>query len=153
MTDGLSDQRSRKRLDERRTRDVVRALLHVWGEADEPGLRRLLTPRATLVVDSDGRGTALIRSRARRASVAAALTRIAGDWSSASWGEVGVNGQPGLALQEDGQVIAVISIGLRGGRIEHVWITEDPRKLTHWNAAGPEASSQPSPPAGHTHGR
>jgi hypothetical protein len=61
------------------------------------------------------------------------MRRFAAGLPGAELEEVRVNGRPGFAFRDRGRVVAVISIGLRGRRISHIWMTVNPSKLTRWN--------------------
>jgi len=43
-----------------------------------------------------------------------------------------VNGQPGLAAQQDGVIVTVFAFDIAGDRIRHIWAVRNPGKLRPW---------------------
>jgi RNA polymerase sigma-70 factor (ECF subfamily) len=116
-----------------RQAEIVGEFRKAWATKDIDTIVGLLDPDATAVADGGGR-------------VRAALTPIEGAEQIAryyvdliamapvdvSLVECTVNGQPGLALRQDGVAATVFAFDFDGGRIKHIWAVRNPDKLRHW---------------------
>ena len=43
-----------------------------------------------------------------------------------------VNGQPGLVVQQDGEIVTVFAFDVAGDRIRRIWAVRNPEKLRPW---------------------
>jgi hypothetical protein len=78
---------------------------------DLPALRQLLATDATVVIDGGG-------THAARCPGVLSVEQV--------------NGRPGIAVRRADDVVAVISLSVRGARITAVWIVVNPDKLRRW---------------------
>jgi RNA polymerase sigma factor (sigma-70 family) len=112
---------------------IVREFRQAWEARDIGALIALLDPDATAAADGGGfvagaslhpvEGAELIaRGGIDLLSRAPGLTFV----------ERTVNGQPGLAVQEDGTTVGVLAFDISGGRIKHIWAILNPGKLRPW---------------------
>ncbi|WP_222722399.1 hypothetical protein [Actinomadura alba] len=46
-----------------------------------------------------------------------------------------VNGQPGLAAQQDGATVVVMAFDVAGDKIKHIWAILNPDKLRPWTTS------------------
>ncbi len=101
---------------------------------DARGLAALLHPDVIALVDSGGDliapTVALHGADEVIPEAFAALSLRSGSVVS----EQRVNGAPALVVRRAGRVTAIVSLGIRRGRVGQVWITRSPQKLQRWNA-------------------
>ena len=116
-----------------RQASIVRDFKHAWETADISALIGLLDPG--VVVTADGGGLAPAAPRPVEGGERAA--RFLADLARAAPGNVRlvertVNGQPGLAAQQDGVIVAVYAFEIAGDHISHMWAVLNPGKLRPW---------------------
>lgn len=110
---------------------VVTRLVAALNTGDLDGLLAVLAPDVVAVADGGGR----VRGAARRPIVGAErLARyLVGGMAKAQGGLVAavawVNGEPGLRMELDGHLVAVVGFTVAGGRVTHVWSIANPDKL------------------------
>jgi RNA polymerase sigma factor (sigma-70 family) len=117
---------------------VVKAFKAAWEAKDITALIGLLDPDATATADGGGLAVTFPHpiegaERIARAWIEIA-NRAAGD---VTFLECTVNGQPGLAAQQDGTTVTVFAFGVTGDRITRIWVTRNPEKLRRWPAGTP----------------
>lgn len=110
---------------------VVTRLVAALNTGDLDGLLAVLAPDVVAVADGGGR----VRGAARRPIVGAerlarylvgGMAKAQGDLVAAvAW----VNGEPGLRMELDGHLVAVVGFTVAGGRVTHVWSIANPDKL------------------------
>ena len=131
--------RARRRIAERRPRfDVspeeharlLSEFMHATAAGDVDGLVSLLAHDAVLVADGGGVVTASrnpITGADRVARWMVGVAKKAG-WA-VSFGMETVNGLPGVVIRSHGVVYGVMSMDLRDGKIQNVYIQVNPEKL------------------------
>lgn len=112
---------SRSRRD-RRHDALVSALRTAVAGGDAGAATALLAPGVLCVVDDGDARPAVTGAGAAASTLISTLGAPA---------LVSVNGRAGLLGGVDG-ARAVASVSVRRGRIDRVWITTDPRRLTQW---------------------
>ncbi|MFS0701373.1 RNA polymerase sigma-70 factor [Cellulomonas sp. 179-A 4D5 NHS] len=110
---------------------AVTCLVAALNTGDLDGLLAVLAPDVVAVADGGGR----VRGAARRPIVGAerlarylvgGMAKAQGDLVAAvAW----VNGEPGLRMELDGHLVAVVGFTVAGGRVTHVWSIANPDKL------------------------
>jgi RNA polymerase sigma factor (sigma-70 family) len=112
---------------------IVRDFKRAWEAKDVDALIALLDPGATAATDGGG---AVAGAALHPVEGAALIARGGIDLLTRSPGlrflERTVNGQPGLAVQEDGTTVGVLAFDIAGGRIKHIWAILNPEKLRPW---------------------
>jgi RNA polymerase sigma factor (sigma-70 family) len=116
-----------------RQADIVRAFKAAWATKDIGSLVALLDPDATAVADGGGFVTAKLDPIEGAESIARHYLDIASRTpDDVTLGECTVNGQPGLALWQDGVALTVFAFGFDGDRIKNIYAVRNPEKLRHW---------------------
>ncbi|MES1945116.1 RNA polymerase sigma-70 factor [Salinisphaera sp. PC39] len=101
-----------------------------YRDGDMDGLLAVLAPDSTLVADSGGKVPAARRPIHSAERVARFLTRIRPiSFRRAQAEFVTLNGEPGLALFENGRARSAIAIEIEAGRIRGIFIQRNPDKL------------------------
>jgi RNA polymerase sigma-70 factor (ECF subfamily) len=111
--------------------DVVNRLIVALNEGDLQGLMDVLAPDVVSVADGGGK----VRGAARRPVVGGeklaryligGMAKVEGALVAApTW----VNGQPGIRMELDGQLVGVVSLVVEQGRITQVYSIANPDKL------------------------
>ncbi|GIF75432.1 RNA polymerase sigma factor SigJ [Asanoa siamensis] len=112
---------------------VVRDFKRAWEARDIKALVGLLDPDTTAVADGGGLVAAAphpIVGAEEIATYFVNLANLAGDLTLV---ERTVNGQPGIVVQRDGVLGAVIAFEVVGDRITHLWAVRNPEKLRPWH--------------------
>lgn len=109
---------------------VVRAVRVACERPDAPAAAALLAPGAVAWVDSGGDVPAELLPVDDPERIAQLLlSALAG----AALAEHQVNGLCALVGRRDGRVTAIVSLDVRAGAVNRVWITLSPLKLRRWN--------------------
>jgi RNA polymerase sigma-70 factor (ECF subfamily) len=111
---------------------LVHAFRTACERADGAALAALLHRDAAAVVDDGG----ITPGLSRGAKGAAAVVRLVLDSVGAPGlvaAEQPVNGQTGIVFRRDGEVVAIVCVGIRSGRVGNVWIVLGALKLQAWN--------------------
>lgn len=108
-------------------RAVTAAFLSACRRGDFDALVGLLDPDIRLV--SDGSGLASAARRPIDGAVARFLLGLARRNEGIEVVSCELNGEPGLVLVADGEPISTLQLGLRDGRIGHIWSMRNPEKL------------------------
>lgn len=105
-------------------------------DADANALAALLA--ADVVALTDGGGDVLAATTAVRGpdAVAAEAIALLSRRAGVEVAEQSVNAAPALIARRGGRVAAIVSLGVRDGRVTQVWITRSPQKLQRWNRPG-----------------
>jgi RNA polymerase sigma-70 factor (ECF subfamily) len=112
---------------------IVRDVKQAWEAKDIDALISLLDPDATTIADGGGLASAALRPIEGGEQIARYLVDIARRApNNATIMERTVNGQPGLAAQQDGITVAVVAFHIAGDRIKHIWAVRNPEKLRPW---------------------
>ncbi|MGV9384019.1 RNA polymerase sigma factor SigJ [Nonomuraea sp. NPDC003707] len=119
---------------EARQADVVRDFKQAWEAKDIRALVDLLDPDATAIADGGGLVTAMLEPVEGAERIARYLVEVAGLAPDLVFLERTVNGQPGLAAQQDGETVVVMAFDVAGERIKHLWAVRNPNKLRPWTA-------------------
>ncbi|MEK8225174.1 nuclear transport factor 2 family protein [Oerskovia sp. M15] len=111
--------------------EVVERLVAALNSGDLQGLMDVLAPDVVSVADGGGK----VRGAARRPVVGAerlarylvgGMAKVEGVLLAvATW----VNGQPGIRMELDGQLVGVTSVTVADGRVTHVYTIANPDKL------------------------
>lgn len=114
-------------------------------DGDVDALLRQLDPDVVAVVDGGGRVSAALEPVRGAAAVAHLLLDVYRRQPDLAFSAATVNARPGLVARDGaGTTLAVLSLGLAGGRINHLWVVRNPEKLAGW---GPDLAARPSPSA------
>ncbi|WP_433435562.1 RNA polymerase sigma factor SigJ [Nonomuraea sp. CA-141351] len=112
---------------------IVTAFKSAWESGDLTALVGLLDPDATAITDGGGLVSAALDPIEGAERIARFLLGVHRRQPDLTIHTTTVNGQPGLvARDEAGQPLAVVSVGLADGLIEHVWAMRNPAKLSAW---------------------
>ena len=112
---------------------LVRDFKAAWEAKDIGALISLLDPGATMTADGGGLATAALRPVEGGQQIARYLVDLAGRAASnVTILERTVNGQPGLAAQQDGLTVTVMAFNVTGDKITHIWAVRNPGKLRPW---------------------
>jgi RNA polymerase sigma factor (sigma-70 family) len=115
---------------------IVRAFKQAWEAKDIHALIGLLDPDASAIADGGGLvSVAEFRPIQGGEQIARVAVDIAGRAPNLTILERTVNGQPGLVLQQDGAIFAVMAFDVAGDRIKHIWAVLNPEKLRPWMTA------------------
>ncbi|HUP99570.1 MAG TPA: RNA polymerase sigma factor SigJ [Aeromicrobium sp.] len=114
---------------------IIREFKQAWEAKDIDALIGLLDPDATVIADSGGLASAVLRPVQGAEQIARSLVNFAGRLSELTFLERTVNGQPGLVAQRDGVTVTVYAFEVAGDRIKHVWGVRNPGKLRPWSAS------------------
>ncbi|MDX3070842.1 sigma factor [Streptomyces sp. NPDC088354] len=133
--------RARRWLRARRSRpgilvrhDALARAVHAACAAEDLGrLRSLLSPDATAVFDGGGKVRAMMRPVRGSEQVARSLLVLLARRPHTTLRAQSVNGRTGLVVRYDRQVAAIISLGVTGDRVGHLWVVLNPDKLRLWN--------------------
>jgi len=104
---------------------VVLALRDAFERSDARAVSVLLAPGSTVVVDSGSEPSA---GRGSGETASALIAAVGGEVTVCS-----VNGQQGLLARRGGQVVAIVNLRIRRGRVRAAWVTTNPQKLKPWN--------------------
>ncbi|MFI6818330.1 RNA polymerase sigma factor SigJ [Nonomuraea sp. NPDC050328] len=111
---------------------VVGDFKRAWETMDIEALVGLLDPAATVVADSGGLASAVLRPIRGAENIARSLTALSGRLRDLTFLESTVNGRPGLIAQEAGVTVSVYAFEVSGDRITHIWSIRNPGKLRAW---------------------
>ena len=111
---------------------IVRDFKAAWEARDIGALIGLLDPGATAIADSGGLVSAVLQLLKGGEQIARASADFAGRAPGLTILERTVNGQPGLAAQQNGITMVVMAFDFTGDRIKHIWVILNPEKLRPW---------------------
>ncbi|TDW14875.1 RNA polymerase sigma factor SigJ [Kribbella kalugense] len=111
---------------------IIREFKQAWEAKDIAALMSLLDPDATVIADSGGLTSALLRPIAGAERIARSLINFGGKLRDLTILERTVNGQPGLVAQRGGVTVTVYAFEVSGDRIKHIWGIRNPGKLRPW---------------------
>jgi len=114
--------------------EVVRGFKEAWQTQDIEALVRLLDPDATATSDGGGLVTALLRPVEGAEEIARFFTGLVARGPALVLAERTVNGQPGLVVQLDDTVQAVLAFDIAEDRVRRIWAVRNPEKLRPWTA-------------------
>jgi RNA polymerase sigma-70 factor (ECF subfamily) len=115
---------------------VVIDFKRAWEANDVGALVGLLDHNVTLTGDGGGRVRAALRPYEGAEEVARFLAAIMSNApSNGRLVERTVNGQPGLAGELDGEIIAVYAFEIISDKVAHIWSILNPEKLQLWRTA------------------
>ncbi len=115
--------------------DVVRRFAQAWAAQDIDALIGLLDPAATSTADGGGVVTAALQPLHGGEPIARYLVELAGRIPNLTLVERTVNGQPGLVLQRDDVIEAVLAFDVANNLITRIWAVRNPDKLRSWSPA------------------
>ena len=119
--------------------EIIRSFKQAWEAKDIEALIALLDPDAVAVADGGGIVSAELRpveggERIARYYLALAERRDTEPLAGLAMVEHTVNGRPGLVIELDGTVAAVMAFAIADDRITNIWAVRNPDKLRHWTA-------------------
>lgn len=115
-----------------RRADIVRDFKLAWEAKDINALIGLLDPDATAIADGGGLASAEFAPIHGSERIAALLIDVAEKVPDCVRIERTVNGQPGLAVEQDGVTVTVMAFDIVNGQITNIWSVRNPEKLRHW---------------------
>lgn len=115
--------------------DLVRGVKRAWETQNIDALIALLDPDATATADGGGLVSAMLHPVRGSAAIAHYLVDLASKAPALTLLERTVNGQPGLVLEHEGTIAAVMAFEVAGDRIKHIWAVRNPEKLRPWSTA------------------
>jgi RNA polymerase sigma-70 factor (ECF subfamily) len=136
--ENVSSERRVFRTSREEHRRLLLAFVQASGSGQMGRMLELLADDAVMVIDTGPEGRRVGRIRnvgrpvvgARRiAAFLAAVARERPDFGSVT--ECSLNGQPAIVRLKDGRPVAAILISVAEGRIRHVFVQADERRLTH----------------------
>jgi RNA polymerase sigma factor (sigma-70 family) len=113
---------------------IIRDLKQAWEARDIGAMIGMLDPDVTAIADGGGVVSAVLEPIEGAEHVALAGIDLLRRTPGLTLLERTVNGQPGLALQQDGSTVAVLAFDIAGGRITHIWAISNPEKLRPWTS-------------------
>ncbi|MEV0717551.1 RNA polymerase sigma factor SigJ [Asanoa sp. NPDC050611] len=113
---------------------VVRDFKQAWEARDIRALVGLLDPETTAVADGGGLVSAAPHPIVGAEEIARYFVDLALRAPDLELVERTVNGQPGLVVQQQGVLGAVIAFEVAGDRITHLWAVRNPEKLRPWQS-------------------
>ncbi|MGX7758292.1 RNA polymerase sigma-70 factor [Streptomyces angustmyceticus] len=132
----VEEGRPRFEVDQERQRELTERFLAAAAGNDLAGLLSLLAADARLVGDSGGKAKAprrIIESADKVARFLIGVTRSVPP--GMEFGLLELNGQIALLARQDGVPDTVLQFGVRGGRIQTVYVVRNPEKLASLAAA------------------
>lgn len=111
---------------------VVRDFKAAWEARDINALIGLLDPDASAIADGGGLANAEIDPIHGSEQIARLLIDVADRVPDFIRVERLVNGQPGLAVEQNGVTVTVMAFDIANGRITNIWSVRNPEKLRHW---------------------
>jgi RNA polymerase sigma-70 factor (ECF subfamily) len=113
---------------------VVRNFKEAWQAKDIAALVRLLDPNAVATSDGGGVVTALPVPLHGGEPIARFLAGLVTGAPELTLLERTVNGRPGLVVQVDDTVEAVLALDVEDDRVTRIWAVRNPEKLRPWTA-------------------
>jgi RNA polymerase sigma factor (sigma-70 family) len=111
---------------------IVGDLKRAWEAGDIDAMIGMLDPDVTAIADGGGIVSAVLYPIEGAEYVARAGVDLLRRQPGLTLAERTVNGQPGLAVQQDGSTTAVLAFDIAGGRVKHIWAISNPEKLRPW---------------------
>lgn len=120
-----------------RSAEIVRRFRDAWAAKDIEALIALLDPDAVAVGDGGGIVSAELHPVEGGERIARYYADLAARIESEplpglAMVERTVNGRPGLVVELDGVVAAVMAFDIADDRIHNIWAVRNPAKLRHW---------------------
>ena len=113
---------------------VVRDFKEAWQAKDIGALVQLLDPNAVVTSDGGGLVTALPVPLHGGEPIARFLAGLLTGAPGLALVERTVNGRPGLVVQVDDTVQAVLALDVEDDRVTRIWAVRNPEKLRPWTA-------------------
>ncbi|MET9455295.1 RNA polymerase sigma factor SigJ [Streptomyces canus] len=113
---------------------VVRDFKEAWQAKDIGALVQLLDPNAVATSDGGGLVTALPVPLHGGEPIARFLAGLVTGAPGLALVERTVNGRPGLVVQVDDTVQAVLALDVEDDRVTRIWAVRNPEKLRPWTA-------------------
>lgn len=130
-------EQRREAVPDRQHEAAVVAFRRAWESGDIPRLMAVLDPDATLVTDGGGVVHALPAPLTGAEAVAGFLAETVRRLPDLRLTVTLVNGEPGIVVEHDGDLLAVATFEVVAGKIGHVWAMRNPEKLTAWRTESP----------------
>jgi RNA polymerase sigma-70 factor (ECF subfamily) len=111
---------------------AVAAFQRAFQTGDVTTLMAVLDPDATVIADGGGRATAAVRPVVGADRIVKFILDLRERETDIELQETTVNSLPGLVVSQRGATVAVMSFQVVDGRIERIWATRNPDKLTEW---------------------
>jgi RNA polymerase sigma-70 factor (TIGR02957 family) len=129
--DHVAARRPRMEVGQAEQQLVVERFLAAVRGGDLQALLDVLAPDVVLVADGGGVVAALRKPIEGAERVATLLSRFAGLGRPFDFEPTWVNGAPAARLDVDGELAAVTSLAIEGGRITRIYAIRNPHKLGH----------------------
>lgn len=113
---------------------MVRDFKEAWQAKDIGALVQLLDPNAVATSDGGGLVTALPAPLHGGEPIARFLAGLFTGSPEPALLERAVNGKPGLVVQVDDTVQAVLALDVEDDRVTRIWAVRNPEKLRPWTA-------------------
>ncbi|NEA99687.1 RNA polymerase sigma factor SigJ [Streptomyces sp. SID13726] len=113
---------------------VIRDFKEAWQSKDINALIHLLDPNATATSDGGGHVAALPHPLQGAEQIAHFFTHLLTAAPTLHITERTVNGQPGLVVELDGRVEAVLAFEVAEEQVRRIWAMRNPEKLRSWTA-------------------
>jgi RNA polymerase sigma-70 factor (ECF subfamily) len=126
--DAVAARRPRFPVPAEMKREIGAKFVNALRSLDLEAMMSLLAEDATVYTDGGGKARAAQRPIIGAEKVCRFLVAISESGFLPT--EMSVNGEPGLVVSVDGQVIAAIAQDVRDGRISSIFIVTNPEKLT-----------------------
>lgn len=124
----------------RGARDALsRAFALACHRGDERVLGALLAPDVTAVADGGGKVRVEPGFVAGADAVNRFLRALFGSQPAITMTAQTVNAGGGALVRRGARVVAIVCLGVAGGRVRHVWIVVNPDKLIRWNGGYPSS--------------
>ncbi|MEU4234721.1 RNA polymerase sigma factor SigJ [Nonomuraea sp. NPDC026600] len=143
--DHVQEKRPRFDVDLGERRRITERFIRASTSGDLDGLIGLLSSEVTLISDGGGKARSPLRALTGAENVTRFLASITtpegiakfmasigvGDFSTMSYGLANVNGAPAMVVSVAGRVITVISLLIKDGKIDTIYLLANPEKIAH----------------------
>lgn len=133
----VAARRPQQSVSDRERSDVVARFVAAASTGDLQGLMDVLAPDVVLLTDGGGLKQAALRPIEGVDKVLRFLGGIQAKTGPAGAYELTVNGEPGLGLVLDGELEAVATVRIDGGRVTGIYLVRNPEKLGRVDAEVP----------------
>lgn len=118
---------------QQRHREAVRAFVEACGSGHAQRIGHLLAADVELVVDSGGAFSAPASAATGARPSSEMVVDILARYAFLTLDVHAVNGEPAVLLRNDGSLVGVLMIGMRGDTISHLWVVVNHEKLLRFD--------------------
>ena len=122
----------RKPVDAAEHSAAIRSFKSAWESGDVEGLIRVLDPDAIATADGGGIAQAFPKPVHGAERLVRLFTALMAQQPDVNLREVTVNGELGLTVNAGDELLGVMSLTVKEGRIDRIWVMRNPEKLTAW---------------------